>query len=347
MLDSREWDARYGWDLVADHGPQFDDYIAITTPSAWAAVEDLLPHAPRHREFHQGMDERYLDALLPTLPEARQVLAIGGGNALDVGRYVAWKLGKPVVEIPTIVSTGAVFQSGVALRRADDWEFIGETVAPEFLLFDYGVIRSAPPHLNCAGMGECVCQFGVIGAWRWWDKQGLGGKPFDEAVAAPTAEWVRDRCARFSQDLDEDGQPGEEGIRIAAEISRERYDLPTVKEVERRCVDHNFVLAFEWVHGRELIHSEGVALGALISAYVYEQDFEETKALLDSCRVRYRPHEIGCTVDEMRATVDQINVVAGEGWPENWFNHHSLDDAGFDRMLAAIESGDRLADLAR
>gem|GEM_PF-3701391 len=31
VLDSREWDARYGWNLVAEHGPQFDDYIAITT----------------------------------------------------------------------------------------------------------------------------------------------------------------------------------------------------------------------------------------------------------------------------------------------------------------------------
>ena len=341
MLDSRQWDARYGWDVLADHGPQFDDYIAITTPSAWAAVENLLPHAPRHLEFHRGMQEPYLEALLPTLPDASLVLAIGGGNALDVGRYVAWRLEKPAVVIPTIVSTGAIFQSGVALRRADEWEFIGETVAPEFLLFDYGVIRSAPPHLNCAGMGECVCQFGVIGAWRWWDKQGLDGPPFDASVAGPTAEWVRDRCARFSQDLDEDGQPGEAGIRIAAEINRERYDLPTVNAVERRCVDHNFVLAFEWVHGRELIHSEGVSLGALISAYVYEEDFDETKALLDSCRVRYRPADIGCTAAEVHEAVNQMNVVATDEWPKNWFHHHRLDDAQFERMLAAIESRDR------
>ena len=175
VLDSRQWDARYGWDLIATHAPQFTDYIVVTSPSAWAAVEHLLPNPPHHLEFNRGMGEGYLGELLSRIPEAGQVLAIGGGNALDVGKYVAWRRNLPLIMIPTIVSTGAVFQSPIAVRRAGRWEFYWETVAPEYLLFDYGVIRSAPPHLNRAGMGECVCQLGVNGAWRWWDAQGFGG----------------------------------------------------------------------------------------------------------------------------------------------------------------------------
>lgn len=338
VLDSRQWDARYGWDLLAKHAPRSDDFIAITSPSAWAAVERFFPIAPRHLEFQQRMGERYLESLVPRLPEARQVLAIGGGNALDVGKYVAWRMHKPLVMIPTIVSTGAVFQSAIAVRQSHTWEFILEAVAPEYLLFDFGVIRSAPPRLNCAGMGECVCQLGVVGAWRWWDGQGLGGPRFDQSVADGTIAWVRDRVAGFSRDLDADGQPGEAGIRIAAEINRERYDLPTQRAVERRCIDHNFVVAFEWVHGRELIHSEGVALGSLISAHVYAWDFEETKALLDACRVRYRPGEIGCTATEVHEVLERINEPTGEARPENWFHHRRLDDEAFARMMAAIES---------
>ncbi len=338
VLDSCQWDARYGRDLIAAHSSEFNDYIAITSPSAWAVAEPHLANPPVHREFHKGMGEDYLDDLLYRLPDASQVLAIGGGNALDVGKYVAWRKNLPLVMIPTIVSTGAVFQSPVAVRRSDRWEFFMATVAPEYLLFDYGVIRAAPPHLNRAGMGECVCQLGIVGAWRWWDAQGFGGPPFDPDLAEGTASWVRERCAEFSRDLDENGKPGETGIRIAAEINRERYDLPTWEVVARRSIDHLFIIAFEWVNRRELIHSEGVSLGSLIGAYLYESDFDETKALLDSCRVRYRPEEIGCTLAEVRETLDRINEPVGPVAPENWFHRRSLNDKKFDAMMATIES---------
>ncbi len=338
VLDSRKWASRYGWNVLAEHAPGFDDYIAITTPSAWAVVKDLLPNPPKHVEFQQRMGEQYLESMVPKLPDARQVIAFGGGNALDVGKYAAWQLGKPLIMVPTIVSTGAIFQAPIAIRRSERWEFIFDTVAPEYLLFDFGVIRSAPAHLNCGGMGECICQLGAVGAWRWWDAQGLGGPAFDQSLAEPTETWVRERTTEFSQDLDDAGHPGETGITIAAEINRQRYDLPTHSDVPRRSVDHSFIIAFEWVHGREVIHSQGVSLGSLINAYIYGSDFDLMKGYMDACHVRYRPADIACTRDEVRETLDRINEPVGAESPENWFHKRTLDDATFERMMAAIEA---------
>ena len=133
-LDSRTWDARYGRGILAEHGPRFTDYIAITSPSAWAVAGPLLPHPPRALEFQGGMGEDYLKALIQRLPDAEIVLAIGGGNALDVGKVAAWKLGKPLIMIPTIVSTGAIFQAPIAIRRRSVWQFNFDTIAPEYLL---------------------------------------------------------------------------------------------------------------------------------------------------------------------------------------------------------------------
>ncbi|MGH2459505.1 MAG: hypothetical protein ACRDIY_11640, partial [Chloroflexota bacterium] len=70
VLDSRQWDARYGRDLLAEFGPRYRSYIAITSPHAWRVVEQRLPHRPVHLEFQQGMGERYLEALTPRLPDA-------------------------------------------------------------------------------------------------------------------------------------------------------------------------------------------------------------------------------------------------------------------------------------
>ncbi|MCY3894960.1 MAG: hypothetical protein OXG17_00650, partial [Chloroflexi bacterium] len=59
-LDSRTWDARYGRGILAAHGPQYTDYIAITSPSAWAVAGPHLPHPPRALEYQRGMGEDYL-----------------------------------------------------------------------------------------------------------------------------------------------------------------------------------------------------------------------------------------------------------------------------------------------
>ena len=105
-----QWKAHYGKDLLSAYGAKYESYIAITSPKAWAAASAFLPHAPRHLEFQQGMGEVYLDRLVSSLPDSEWVLAIGGGNAIDVGKYAAWKLERRLILIPTIVSTGAGFQ---------------------------------------------------------------------------------------------------------------------------------------------------------------------------------------------------------------------------------------------
>ncbi len=335
---SADWDARYGSDLLKEHGPQYESYLAITSPSAWSHVEHFFPHTPRHLEFQQGMRAAYLDDLVPPLPDAEQVVAIGGGNALDVGKYVAWKLDKPLIMIPTIVSTGSVFQGLFAVRHPDTWDFHKQAISPEYLLFDTGVIRSAPPRLNCAGMGECICHMAIVGAWRWWTDQGLEGHPWDEAMAETTIHWVKERAGQFSNDMDANGQPHETGIRVAAEINRERYDLPTWNPKIAHSLDHVFTIAFEWVLRRELLHAESVALGTLINNYLCDWRFDETKALLDTCHVRYRPKDIGTTRVEVREVLNRINELNDIlGNSQNWFHHRKLDDETFNSMIDKIE----------
>ncbi len=335
----REWDARYGWDLLAEHGSRFDSSIAITSPRAWDAVKQHFPTPPRHVEFQQFMRQPYLDEMVARLPDADYVLAIGGGNAMDMGRYVAFQLGRPMVAIPTIVSTGAIFQTGVFAIDGDKRQSFPETVEPEMLLFDYGVIRAAEPRFNNMGMGECMCQLASVAGWRWWIDQGLESEPWDQAAADHILEWTRDRATRYSADLDADGRPNEIAIRISAEVNRERWELPARAAAGGHGIDHELTNAFIWVHDRELLHGEAVALGTLINNYVYDWKFTETKQWLDDCRVRYTPADIGCSHEELRTALDRIPAwmeFRSKPW-ENWFHRHTLDDRYFNRMLAAIE----------
>ena len=154
----------------------------------------------------------------------------------------------------------------------------------------------------------------------------------DDGMDTPPLRGVRRRIGRR-------WPPNDDALRIASEVNRERYDVPTHDLKASHSVDHTFVMAFEWVQGYELIHSEVVSLGALINAYVYQWGFDETKALLDACRVRYRPADIGCTWDEVKAVLANLNELNDRlGHAQNWFHLHSLSDESFQQMAAAIDA---------
>lgn len=339
VLDSRQWDARYGWNLISEHASQFQDAVVVTSPSAMALVEPLMVHCPLQLVLQRGMHEGILEEMLVALPPAKQLLAVGGGNALDVGKYVAWKKGWPLVMVPTIVSTGAVFQSSLALRCKERFDWFMETVAPEYLLFDYGVIRQAPAHLNCAGMAECICYIAQVGAWRWLLNQNMEVSSWDQGVVDEALDWVDNRVRDFCQNLDASNQPGEIGIRIAAEVNRERYDLKLNSLKVGYNLDHAFCITFEWVHGRELLHGEAVALGSLINGYLYGWGFDQTKSLLEECRIRFRPTEIGCTYEEVLETLNRLADLADlVGHSRNYFHYRRLDHNTFDAMMTAVEA---------
>ncbi len=333
-----KWDARYGRNLLAQHEPEFGAYAAITTPSAWAVAEPQLSNAAVV-EFHQGMADTYLDDVTGRLPPIDRIVAVGGGNALDVGKYVAHKLSKPLVLIPTIVSTGAIFQAGYVVRNEDgSWESATPDLTPDYVLVDYDVVRQAPPHLNAAGMGETIGNMALLAAWRWWDGLGRPGEPWDQAVADDVADWVRDQVRRFAADMDVEGRAGDEAIRMVAEAQRDRYRLPTFGKDVYHSIDHPFGSAFERIHGRELIHAEAVALGTLLTCFVCEWGFDEAKQMLDACRTRYKPLEIRTTYDEARAAVEGAASGGPLGPGVNWFSEHDLDDDLWRRMMAAVDA---------
>ena len=73
--------------------------------------------------------------------------------AIDVAKYIAWKLNKRLISIPTILSVDAFTTPAAGIRNNHDVEYLGEAT-PDPLIIDYNVLRSAPKELNIAGVGD-------------------------------------------------------------------------------------------------------------------------------------------------------------------------------------------------
>ena len=275
------------------------------------------------------------------LQRTAHVLGVGGGRCLDAGQFVAGQTGATFISIPTIVSTGAVFQSAFPARREGKLYLVAETVVPLHTLFDTDIIHAAPAHLNAAGMAECVCLLAGVASWRWWCEQGLDGPAWDQGAADEVENWVRSRVDRYTADLDNEGRPGPEAIRTCAEVNRERFELGFWKLKALHGIDHLFDNTYSWVQGRNLIHAEAVALGTLINAVLCGSTFDQARTLLERCGTRYKPSQISCTWPQVRSTLEAIPEHADHlEWPESWLHYGTLDDATFDEIVRRIEPVD-------
>lgn len=340
MLPAKDWVTHYGKGVIREYCRPLDDYVVFTSPSAWRAVEPLMNQPPRSVVYVENQEMTYSKRLLSEAPRVEYVVGVGGGKAIDAAKFVADGMGAKMIFIPTIVSTGALFQAPYPAREDGKINILQLSGVPECLLFDTDVIRSAPPHLNASGMGECVCWLAQVAAWRWWCDRGLPGKPWEQAAVDEAVEWVHDRVDRYTRDLDADGRPGEGAIRTSAEINRERYELRMYTMQVGHSIDHLFDCTFLWVHDRDMLHSEAVALGTLMSCHLSGCRFEEARSLLDRCGTRYLPSQIGCTWSEIRSTLEAIPTHADQGDMGRTILHEQpIDDQAFAEMADRIEPG--------
>lgn len=133
----------------------FDSYLAVSMEVPWALARDRLSKPPRRVHLVESVEFSAVEALANAAPAVEAVLGIGGGQAIDVAKYVAWKRGLKLVLIPTIVSADAFATPAAGSRRGGKVEYLGEARADR-LVIDYSLIKTAPKALNISGAGDIL-----------------------------------------------------------------------------------------------------------------------------------------------------------------------------------------------
>lgn len=89
------------------------------------------------------------------------VVGIGGGKAIDIGKYAGLHAGLPVFSMPTIASNDAPTSRLIVLYNEDHsvtgTEFLPAN--PDVVLVDTDIIAAAPPRLLRAGIGDALTKF--------------------------------------------------------------------------------------------------------------------------------------------------------------------------------------------
>ncbi len=86
------------------------------------------------------------------------VVAVGGGKSVDTGKAIAWRLGVPVVVVPTLASNDAPCSALSVLYTSEGAtqgvEFYPD--GPALVVVDTGVVADADERYLVAGMGDAL-----------------------------------------------------------------------------------------------------------------------------------------------------------------------------------------------
>ncbi len=134
------------------------------------------------------------EAVLRLLADSRDneslLVAAGSGTITDIVRFVASRIGKDFVSLPSAPCVDAYASSASALILGGAKATI-PAAHPAAVFADTRILAAAPAAMIAAGFGDMLCKLSALADWRLgallWDE------PFDEAVAQRSERAAR--CA--------------------------------------------------------------------------------------------------------------------------------------------------------
>lgn len=314
MLAESEQPIRYGTGIIKTESVEWPTYLMVSGDRASAAAKPLLDHPPAQVVLPASLSDDDLVGCFGQIDTSTLglVVGLGGGMAIDAAKYAALNLDLPLVQAPSVTSTGAIVHSywgsfvgrGQIRGTKNDWPYVD----PEAVLVDADLVLKAPLHLNTAGLGDSLCLYaGII------EMRAAGDRP---ELASIVEEYDR-LVEEFTSSLDATGKLTEASPKVVVEALRERHRLrlPGVDFVQG---EHAFERYLEIANDRSWVHGELTALGSVIIAWSYDDDVDRLVSWLDRCLVRWRPQDQDISEGELQAGLAVAPTALPPVGPYNW-----------------------------
>jgi len=303
----------FGRNIIDNLGTRCGRYVVTTMSIPWNLVKTKMGSQPLKVIDVQDMDLERAIAIEKATPPCDTVVAVGGGQAMDMGKYIAWKRGCRLVNVPTIVSTNAYVTQAVGVRNAGKVEYIGE-VTPELVIVDYDLIRTAPAELNIAGCGDILSIHTASFDWRLAHKAGKDVYDFvPEAV-----ERAQALLQRLYNAADDIRMLTDEGIRTIVECYLEINDIciPLGHYRAEEGPEHFFAYNVEYLTGRTFVHGWLVGLGIQLMSQLQENDPAGIVTIMDRLGLPHSPRANELSRSDVEHALETLRerTIADERW---------------------------------
>ena len=315
-------------------------YLVVTMDDLWPRFSETL-EGPGLAGVHlvRTLEMAELEPLLDELPASASVIGLGGGQAIDVAKFVAWRRRLPLFQVPTAMTVNAPFGHRSGLRQDGIVRYRGFAI-PEAVYVDFDVIASAPAGLNRAGVGDILCYHTAHLDWRLTRDLGRLEQqwPYDERLVAA----ARERLDSVLGALDDIHDVTDHGIRTLMEAHRwggDTYHASGWNPRHIEGVEHFFFYNLEKRTGQHFIHGQPVGLGIVLGSVLHQSGADEMVAALHRAGVDIRPEAMGVTWSDAEAAMRTLGAFVREaGLWHSIADERPVDDAAIAEVRDRIDS---------
>lgn len=293
----------YGRNLVSELPMILNrPYLVVTMRDIWPKFESAFDEGA-HIHFVETLGEAELEGIVSALPAVNTVVGLGGGQAIDVAKYVAWRRRLPLFQVPTSMSVNAPFGHRSAVRRDGVVRYVG-WVVPEVVYVDYDVVRGAPEALNRSGVGDIFCYH--TARWDWEFAERLGTVEPKWRLDPLWVDRAREVLDSVLEAIDEIHDVTDHGITTLMDALRWGGAAFANSGWNPRPIEgseHVFFYALEYLTRRPFIHGQPVGLGVLLMSKLQGNDANAMRAACDRVGLEYLPEQMGVTWTECEAAL--------------------------------------------
>jgi glycerol-1-phosphate dehydrogenase [NAD(P)+] len=295
--------ARFGAGAIDGIGKELGRFVVTTMDVPWRLAQPRLDARPAAVILVESMEINSLERQVAAAPECDTVLAIGGGRAIDLGKYLAWKRGLRLVSAPTILSVDAFVTPAAGIRCGHRVEYVGHT-SPDPLVIDYELIRTAPPELNIAGVGDLLSIHTACFDWELAARANRSEFPLcAEDVAA-----ARSILAGTMAQAEATRACSDDGLRAIVEgyMRVNTICLPAGHYRVEEGSEHYLFYELEERLQRPFIHGWIVGLGVHLLSRLQENGHAEAVDFMNRVGLRYHPADLEIRREDLVAALGHL-----------------------------------------